>query len=134
MDKHLYFSLIPEALIASQLPPEKFGQYYATGYGYKSKGEALFIELDPTFRDPKTGRELQSLARQWLEATAEAHAALMTVDAFERAAAKERGVEMPRTAEELEAARRQLQADFRQSWQAAADAWRANTPGPGGHA
>ena len=35
MDKHLYFSLIPEALIASQLPPEKFGQYYATGYGYK---------------------------------------------------------------------------------------------------
>ncbi len=51
MDKHLYFSLIPEALIASQLPPEKFGQYYATGYGYKSKGEALFIELDPTFRD-----------------------------------------------------------------------------------
>ena len=39
-----------------------------------------------------------------------------------------------RAAEELEAARRQLQADFRQSWQAAADAWRANTPGPGGHA
>ena len=39
-----------------------------------------------------------------------------------------------RAAEELKAARRQLQADFRQSWQAAADAWRANTPEPGGHA
>jgi HPt (histidine-containing phosphotransfer) domain-containing protein len=37
-------------------------------------------------------------------------------------------------ADELELARQQLQAEFRQSWQAAADAWRANTPGPGGHA
>lgn len=48
MDTHLYFSLVPEALIASQLPPEKFGQYYATGYGYKSKGEAAFFDVDPT--------------------------------------------------------------------------------------
>ena len=37
-------------------------------------------------------------------------------------------------ADELELARQQLQAEFRQSWQAAADAWRANPPGPGGHA
>ena len=43
MDVHLYFSLIPEALIASNLPPEKFGQYYATGSGYKSKGQSLFF-------------------------------------------------------------------------------------------
>ncbi len=50
MDKHLYFSLIPEALIASQLSPEQFGQYYATGYGFKSKGQAVFFEVDPTFR------------------------------------------------------------------------------------
>lgn len=50
MDKHLYFSVIPEALIASQLTPEQFGQYYATGPAYKSKGEALFFELDPAFR------------------------------------------------------------------------------------
>ena len=50
MDGHLYFSLIPEALIASQLSPEEFGQYYATGYGYTSKGEALFFEIDPSFR------------------------------------------------------------------------------------
>ena len=50
MDVHLYFSLIPEALIASNLPPEKFGQYYATGSGYKSKGQSLFFEINPEFR------------------------------------------------------------------------------------
>ena len=47
---HLYYSLIPAALIASQLTPEQFGQYYATGYGYRSKGQALFFEVDPGFR------------------------------------------------------------------------------------
>lgn len=47
---HLYLSLIPEALIASMLPPEEFGQYYATGHQYKSKGQAIFFEIDPTFR------------------------------------------------------------------------------------
>ena len=52
MTVHLYFSLIPEALIASNLPPEEFGQYYATGSGFKSKGQCLFFEVDPTFRHP----------------------------------------------------------------------------------
>lgn len=47
---HLYFSLIPEALIASMLTPEQFGQYYATGHKYKSKGQAIFFEVDPAFR------------------------------------------------------------------------------------
>jgi hypothetical protein len=47
---HLYFSLIPEALIASMLPPEQFGQYYATGHKFKSKGQAMFFEIDPTYR------------------------------------------------------------------------------------
>lgn len=51
MTVHLYFSLIPEALIASNLPPEKFGQYYATGSGYKSKGQCIFFEVDPSFRN-----------------------------------------------------------------------------------
>ncbi len=50
MDIHLYFSLIPEALIASNLPPEKFGQYYATGSSYKSRGQCLFFEVDSGFR------------------------------------------------------------------------------------
>jgi hypothetical protein len=51
MAVHLYFSLIPEALIASNLAPEKFGQYYATGSSYKSKGQCLFFEVDINFRN-----------------------------------------------------------------------------------
>jgi len=51
MTVYLYFSLIPEALIASNLPPEQFGQYYATGHNFKSKGEAVFFEVDPAFRN-----------------------------------------------------------------------------------
>ena len=47
-----YYSLIPEALIASMLPPEKFGQYYATGHKFKSKGQAVFFEIDPNYRHP----------------------------------------------------------------------------------
>ncbi len=52
MALHLYMSLIPEALIASMLPPAQFGQYYATGHKFKSKGQALFFEVDPNFRHP----------------------------------------------------------------------------------
>lgn len=51
MDVHLYFSLIPEALIVSHLAPEKFGQYYATGSNYKSRGQCLFFEVDPSLRN-----------------------------------------------------------------------------------
>lgn len=50
MSIHLYYSLIPEALIASMLPPEEFGQYYATGHKFKSKGQAVFFEVDPSYR------------------------------------------------------------------------------------
>jgi hypothetical protein len=50
MTVHLYYSLIPEALIASMLTPEQFGQYYATGHKYKSKGPAMFFEVDPSYR------------------------------------------------------------------------------------
>ena len=52
MAVHLYFSLIPEALIASNLSPDQFGQYYATGHKYKSKGQSIFFEIDPAFRHP----------------------------------------------------------------------------------
>ncbi|HAO34330.1 MAG TPA: hypothetical protein PLP22_04690 [Candidatus Competibacter sp.] len=52
MSIYLYYSLIPEALIASMLPPEKFGQYYATGHKFKSKGQAVFFEVDPDYRHP----------------------------------------------------------------------------------
>lgn len=50
MDTHLYLSLIPEALIASMLPPEDFGVYYAVGSAKKAQGQAIFFELDPNYR------------------------------------------------------------------------------------
>lgn len=49
-EQHLYLSLIPQALIASMLPPEDFGSYYAVGSKVHSHGEAMFFELDPAFR------------------------------------------------------------------------------------
>jgi len=51
-DYRLYLSLIPEALIASQLEPHRFGSYYAVGRHVHSHGEAIFFEVDPAFRDP----------------------------------------------------------------------------------
>ena len=51
--KHLYLSMIPEALIVSQLSPEEFGVYYAVGTEKKAHGQAIFFELDPTFRHPE---------------------------------------------------------------------------------
>jgi hypothetical protein len=50
MNVHLYLSMIPEALIASMLTPEEFGVYYAVGTSKKSRGQAIFFELDSDFR------------------------------------------------------------------------------------
>lgn len=50
MTVHLYLSLMPEALIASMLPPEEFGTYYSVGTTKKQHGQAIFVELDPNFR------------------------------------------------------------------------------------
>lgn len=44
---HLYLSTIPEALIASMLPPAEFGAYLATGRQQRTQGEAMFFSLDP---------------------------------------------------------------------------------------
>ena len=46
----LYLSLIPQALVASMLPPEEFGHYYATGKQAHTQGEAIFFEVDPGWR------------------------------------------------------------------------------------
>ncbi len=46
MARYLYLSLIPESLIASMLPPEEFGNYYAVGRHSRSRGQALFFEVD----------------------------------------------------------------------------------------
>ncbi len=48
--KHLYLSMLPEAVIASQLSPEEFGAYYAIGSLKKARGQAIFFELAPDFR------------------------------------------------------------------------------------
>jgi hypothetical protein len=50
MTVHLYVSLLPEALIASMIPPEEFGTYYAVGTRRKLHGQAIFLEIDPSFR------------------------------------------------------------------------------------
>jgi hypothetical protein len=50
MSTHLYLSMVPEALIASMLTPEEFGVYYAVGTAKKSRGQAVFFEVDPGFR------------------------------------------------------------------------------------
>jgi hypothetical protein len=52
MSMHLYFSLIPEALIASMLPPEQFGQYYATGPQVQVEGAGLVLRDRPVLPPP----------------------------------------------------------------------------------
>ena len=47
---HLYLSMIPEALIVSMLTPEEFGVYYAIGTLKKSRGQAIFFEIDLSYR------------------------------------------------------------------------------------
>jgi hypothetical protein len=41
---------MPEALIASMLPPDDFASYYAVGSESKTKGQAVFVEIDPQFK------------------------------------------------------------------------------------
>lgn len=60
--QHLYLSMIPEALIASQLTPEQFGVYYAVGSLKKSRGQAIFLEIDLDFRHDELPIE-EGLAR-----------------------------------------------------------------------
>jgi hypothetical protein len=60
--KHLYLSMIPEALIASQLTPEQFGVYYAVGSLKKARGQAIFLEIDPEYRHDELPIE-EGLAR-----------------------------------------------------------------------
>lgn len=46
MKKYIYLSLTPEALIASMLPPKEFGNYLATGTKKRTRGQAMFFEID----------------------------------------------------------------------------------------
>ncbi len=49
MKRYLYFSLMPEALIASMLAPEDFGNYLAIGSKKRTRGQAIFFEVNPDF-------------------------------------------------------------------------------------
>ncbi len=46
MSKFIYLTSTPEALVASMLPPEKFGMYLSTGTKKRNKGQNIFFEVD----------------------------------------------------------------------------------------
>lgn len=46
MSKFIYLTATPEALIASMLPPEDFGEYLSTGTKKMNRGQAMFFEID----------------------------------------------------------------------------------------
>ncbi len=46
MKRYLYLSVTPEALISSMLPPEEFGNYLAVGTQKRTRGQAVFFEID----------------------------------------------------------------------------------------
>jgi len=50
MKSYLYLSLMPEALIASMLPPEEFGVYMATGTAKQPHGQAIFLQIKKDFQ------------------------------------------------------------------------------------
>jgi hypothetical protein len=49
MTIHLYLSLIPEALVASHLPPEEYGPYLALGSKKRSHGQGIFFKLSQDY-------------------------------------------------------------------------------------
>lgn len=52
-EKHLYVIVHPiNALVASQLTPDKFAEHYTIGSSKHYAGKVIFAELDLNFRDP----------------------------------------------------------------------------------
>jgi len=45
MEYYLYLSIIPEALVASMLPPAEFGTYLATGTKKRARQQAIYFEV-----------------------------------------------------------------------------------------
>lgn len=65
MELFLYLSLLPEALIYSQLPPDRFGKYMAIGDKKLTRGSALFFALDPQLDAPPLRlKEAREICRQ----------------------------------------------------------------------
>lgn len=51
--KHLYMIVFPiNALVASQLEPDKFGEHYTIGSAKHYSGKVIFAEIDSSFRHP----------------------------------------------------------------------------------
>ena len=46
MSNYIYLTCTPEALVASMLPPQKFGMYLSTGTKKRNKGQTIFFEVD----------------------------------------------------------------------------------------
>ena len=46
MSQFVYLSATPESLVASQLPPVAFGNYLAVGTRKRTRGQAIFFEID----------------------------------------------------------------------------------------
>jgi hypothetical protein len=46
MNKFIYLTATPEALIASMLPPADFGAYVSTGTKKRNRGQVIFFEVD----------------------------------------------------------------------------------------
>ncbi len=47
VERYVYLCLTPEALISSMLKPEEFGNYLAVGTKKRTRGQAIFFEVDP---------------------------------------------------------------------------------------
>jgi len=47
MDNHYYVTAVPESLVASHLAPMDFGNYLAIGTRKRTRGQAIFFEVDP---------------------------------------------------------------------------------------
>ena len=52
MGVYMDLSLIPEALIASMLPPMEFGTYLAVGTKKRTRGQALYFSLGDLKESP----------------------------------------------------------------------------------
>jgi len=63
MKTYLYLSLSPEGLIASMLSPEEFGNYLAVGAKKRTRGQAMFFEVDPDFSSDYFG-DKETLIRE----------------------------------------------------------------------
>jgi hypothetical protein len=46
MNKYVYLTCTPEALVASMLPPEGFGMYLSTGTKKRNKAQTIFFEVN----------------------------------------------------------------------------------------